>query len=95
MALANVLNAEVVKDQDEEDGSPFVEPESGRSYSLVAAFCFKALGKEVVGKFPSLRQAIDTLSDFKVDPSITVFADEIILWINLAGMSDMRTRAYS
>ena len=45
MLFANIFNAEVVYNESENDGAPFVAPETRGAFALVVAFLCKAFGK--------------------------------------------------
>ena len=85
MAFALVLDAEVVDDEDEEDGAPFMSPESGSCGALVVPMRCETFSEEIVREFTCLFEAVHSISDFKVDPPIVylfsqvVFVDEF-LW---------------
>jgi len=78
MASIHVLEAEVVDDEDKGDGAPFMSPKARSSVGLVITKGKESLGKEIVGKFASLLEAIDTLVDLEVHPTIVLKLAEII-----------------
>ena len=45
MLFANIFNAEVVYNESEHDGAPFVAPKTRGAFALVVAFLCKAFGK--------------------------------------------------
>ena len=68
MAVSHVFDAEVIKNEDEHDGVPFVAPESRRGSALVLAVSHKLFDEEVVCQHAGLGQAIDTFTYLEVDP---------------------------
>ena len=70
MVLFAELNAKIVHDEDEHNGAPFVSPEAQSSGHLEVSVGAKAVSEEVIGKFTGLFEAIDSFSDFELDPAI-------------------------
>jgi hypothetical protein len=68
VAFVCVLEAEVVNDEDKDEWSPIVAPESRCDGTLVVTVFGKSRGEEVVGKFTGLLEAVDAFVDFEVNP---------------------------
>ena len=58
--------------------TPFVAPKSWRGSSFVEALSNKAQSEKVIGKDASLGKSVTAFADFKVDPAISVLAQEIV-----------------
>ena len=55
----------------------------------------EACGKEVVGKLASSGKALDSLTNFEMDPAIALFVGEVVFLENSSEISARQTRAYS
>jgi hypothetical protein len=64
------------------DGPPFVAPEARHGSSFVVAFSHQAGSKEIVGKDARLGQTIIPLTDFEVNPLITIPTSKIVFLDN-------------
>jgi len=61
--VAFVLDAEVVNDQSEGDGTGVVSEEASSGRGEVIAGCCKVCDEAVLGKFASVREAVDAFAD--------------------------------
>jgi hypothetical protein len=61
------------------NGMPFVTPEAWGGFGLVIFFSRKVGSEEIIGKNASLGQAITSLANFKVDPTITIATLKFVL----------------
>ena len=78
MTLAIIFGTEVVGGEDELNPAPLVTPETRSGGGLVLVVCFKAFAEEIFSKFYRLREAVDTLAYFEVNPTITTVFGEVV-----------------
>ena len=79
VAFVCVLEAEVVNDEDKDEWSPIVAPESRCDGTLVVTVFGKSRGEEVIGELSGLLEAVDAFVNFEVDPTIVCVFGEVVL----------------
>jgi hypothetical protein len=82
---AHVFNTKVVCNEAELDESPFVAPETGCWGRFIKIFGFETGAEKIVSLDACLGQAIATLVDFEVNPSIMVQTCELVFFDELIG----------
>ena len=60
-------------------------PEAKGGGALVVAGNVKAFFKEFVGEHSGLRESIDAMSDFKVDPTVVNAGDKVVFFDEFVG----------
>ncbi len=93
MPLSHILNAEIVNNENKNDGAPTVTPQAGCGGRLIVPVFPKALVQEVVGELTGLFYSVDPLRDFEVDPSGVLICGEVI-FINGFGWDILELDAY-
>jgi hypothetical protein len=77
--FSNVLDAEVVNDEGEQDGTPFVAPEALWVLASVISMWCEAFRKEIVGNDTSLWESIHAAGDADVDIAFLDKGHEVVL----------------
>ena len=70
MLFANILDAEVVHDKDELDGTPCVAPKPWGGGRFVVATGVQPFAKEVVRELAGLRQSVGAADHLEKDPPL-------------------------
>ena len=70
MLAADVLDAEIIDDQYELDGAPYVSPEARCGSSFVVPCCSELLAEEVVGEPSGMGKSIGAADDGGVHPAV-------------------------
>jgi hypothetical protein len=76
----NILHPNVINNETELDGMPFVVPEAGGGVGLVISLSQKAGLEEIVGKNAGLEEAITALLNLEVDPPVTIMTLKIVFF---------------
>jgi hypothetical protein len=76
---SNIFYPEVIYNEAELDGTPFVAPETRGGFSFIVAFGKKARSEEIIGQDAGLGKAIAALANFEVDPTIAVPTRKLVL----------------
>ena len=79
VALAYILNVEIINYEGKQDRSPFVAPQTRGLVALVVVVIEKACPQEVIGKAAGLRETIDTITDFEIHPALVYVFVKVIL----------------
>ena len=69
VTLAIIFGTKVVDGEDKLNPVPLVTPETRSGGGLVLVVFFKAFAEEIFSKFYRLREAVDTLAYFEVNPT--------------------------
>jgi hypothetical protein len=76
---SNIFEPNVIYDEAELDGTPFVVPETWGGFSFIVAFGKKARSEEIVGQDAGLGKAIAALANFEVDLTVAVTTRKLVL----------------
>jgi hypothetical protein len=68
----NILHPNIIKDETDLDGTPYVAPEVWGGFGFVISFSKKAGSEEILCKNAGLGKAITALTNFKVDPTVMI-----------------------
>ncbi len=75
---ADVFDTKVIHNEAKLEWMPLMVPKSRHGNSFVEALSNKAQLEKVIGKDASLGKSVTALLNFKVDPAISVLAQEIV-----------------
>ncbi len=75
---SNIFYAEVVDNETELEGMPFVAPDARRVGCFIESFSEEAGTKKIIGQDTSLGKPITALPNFKIDLAIAVTATEVV-----------------
>lgn len=78
VVFAHILDTEVIDNEDKKYGSPLVTEEPRRSIALIIPMRSESLDKEIIGKFTSLLETVDSLGDFEVYPAVVDVLHEVV-----------------
>jgi hypothetical protein len=78
MFNANVFDTKVIHDEAKLEWAPFMAPRSRRGSSIVEALSKEVRLEKVIGKDASLGKSITALANFKLDPAVSILAQEIV-----------------
>ena len=74
----NIFHPEIINDEAELNGMPFVAPETWGGFCFVISFSKKVGSKEIVGKNAGLGKAIAALANFEVNSAITILTFKFV-----------------
>jgi hypothetical protein len=78
MFNSDVFDTKVINDEAELEWTPFVAPKTLSGSSFVEALSNEVQLEKVIGKDASLGKSVTALANFKVDPAISVLAQEVV-----------------
>jgi hypothetical protein len=78
MFNANVFDPKVIHDEAKLEWLPFMVPKSWHGSSFVEALSNEAQLEKIIGKEAILGKSVTSLANFKVDPAVSVLAQEIV-----------------
>ncbi len=76
---SNIFHTNLIYNEAELDGTPFVVPEARGGFSFIIAFSKKAGSEEIVGQNAGLGKAIASAANFEVDPTVAVSTRKLVL----------------
>ena len=82
VVFADILDAEVVDNKGEGDGSSVVTKKSGSVWSGVVTVFLKMLDEALIGQNPSLRKAVHSLADLHHDMVVVNEGGKVVLLRN-------------
>ena len=85
MLFANIFYSKIVDDESEHDGSPFVPPKPWSGFALVVTTFSETGCEKLVCEDARLREPVNALSDFEVNPIIVDTLLEVVLGDEFVG----------
>ncbi len=78
MLNANIFDTKVIYDETELEGTPFVVPETWHGSSFIEALSNEVGPKKVIGKDAGLGKSVTALTNFKIDPAVSVATIKVV-----------------
>ena len=77
-AFTNILNNEVIDDENKKNWAPFVAPDSGSCGRFIVTGFVEDFSEKIIRQSAILLQAVLSLENFEINPSIAGVSSEVI-----------------